>query len=93
MVITSIIGIVLVSLVGVLGYVVYNLSRKVDIYEAAIQDFYERTSVTLHTMRVIDERQLFEKDDDVGTTFQLLVDALGELRPLIYGVTDATKED
>lgn len=93
MVITSIIGIVLVSLIGTLGYVVYNLSRKIDIYEAAIQEFYERTSITLHTMRAIDERQLFEKDDDVGTTFQLLVDTLGELRPLIYGVTDATKED
>jgi hypothetical protein len=93
MIIMGIISLLLSSIIGVLSYVVYNLSRKIDIYEAAIQEFYERTSITLHTMRTIDERQLFEKDDDVGSTFQMLVDTLGELRPLIYGVTDDTEEN
>lgn len=93
MVIITIIITTLVGLVGALSYAVYNSSKKLEIYEDAIQQYYEKTAITLHTMRAIDERQLFEKDDDVGTTFQMLVDTLGQLRPLIYGVTDAEKEE
>lgn len=85
---------VLLSVVcGVLGYGAYNSLKKIEIYEDVIQDFYERTSITLHTMRAIDERQLFEKDDDVGSTFQMLVDTLSELRPIIYGIRDGETEE
>ena len=85
--------VILSVLSTVLAYGLYNSLNKIEMYEDAIQEFYERTSITLHTMRAIDERQLFEKDDDVGSTFQMLVDTIGELRPLIYGIANGEEEN
>jgi hypothetical protein len=36
-------------------------------------------------MRELDERQMFEKDDEVGDVFAQLIDTVNELRPFIYG--------
>lgn len=65
-----------------------NILRKVETYEDAIQQFYSALSITLHNMRAIDERQMFENDDEVGATFQNLTDIINQLRPLLYGNTD-----
>jgi hypothetical protein len=70
------------------GYIIFNLSNKITLYEQSIQQFYEDTSIVLHTMRVLDEKQMFETDDEVGTLFQQLTDVIGTLRPLLYGNTD-----
>jgi hypothetical protein len=70
------------------GYIIFNLSNKITLYEQSIQQFYEDTSIVLHTMRVLDEKQMFETDDEVGTLFQQLTDIIGTLRPLLYGNTD-----
>ena len=70
------------------GYIIFNLSNKITLYEQSIQQFYEDTSIVLHTMRVLDEKKMFESDDEVGTVFQQLTEILGSLRPLLYGTTD-----
>jgi hypothetical protein len=70
------------------GYIIFNLSNKITLYEQSIQQFYEDTSILLHTMRVLDEKQMFETDDEVGTLFQQLTEIIGTLRPLLYGNTD-----
>ena len=44
--------------------------------------------MVLHTMRVLDEKKMFESDDEVGTLFQQLTEIVGSLRPLLYGTTD-----
>ncbi len=80
------ITIVLVLIIAMLAFVVYNLLRKLEFYESQIEDFYSRVSVVLHTMRAIDERKMFENDDEVGNTFQQINDVLANLRPLIYGI-------
>jgi hypothetical protein len=87
---------IIVLLTGVnimLGYATYNLFKKVEFYEQAIEEFYVRTSIVLHSMRALDEQKMFETDDEVGTLFQQLVDILGTLRPLLYGVIDADEEN
>jgi hypothetical protein len=71
-----------------MGYIIFNLSTKITLYEQTIQTFYEDTSIVLHTMRVLDEKQMFETDDEVGTLFQQLTEIVGSLRPLLYGTTD-----
>lgn len=76
---------IIVNLAG--GYAIYNMLRKVELYEESIQEFYSRLSITLHNMRRLDERQMFESDDEVGFVFQQLTDAVNELRPLLYGNT------
>ena len=74
-------------------YIIYNLSTKVDFYESNIETFYSKVSVVLHSMRAVDDKQMFENDDEVGTVFQQLNDILGTLRPLIYGISDDQEEN
>lgn len=74
-------------------YLVYNLTNKVEFYEANIGEFYSRVAIVLHSMRAVDEKQMFENDDEVGSVFQQLNDILSTLRPLIYGITDDQEEN
>lgn len=80
-----IIGLLLAVIIA-LGFAVFNLLRKLEFYEAQIEEYYSKTSIVLHSMRAIDEKQMFEKDDEVGELFHQLTDILGTLRPLIYGL-------
>lgn len=52
-----------------LGYVVWNLLRKLERYEDFIQQETIRNEALLAALREIDNRQMFEKDDDVGSVF------------------------
>lgn len=70
-----------------------NLLRKLEVYESTIEEFYSRLSITLHTMRALDEKKMFETDDEVGSVFAQIVDIMGELRPLIYGTPDDKEEN
>ena len=79
---------VLLLLCAAMGYIISNLSKKITLYEQSIQQFYEDTSMVLYTMRVLDEKKMFESDDEVGTLFQQLTEIVGSLRPLLYGTTD-----
>lgn len=66
-------------------FATFNLLRKVEFYEQNIQEFYSALSIVLHNMRLIDTRQMFENDDEVGVIFQQLKDILYTLRPILYG--------
>lgn len=57
-------------------YVVWNLLKKLEKYEdiieeneGFIQSELERNEALLEALRQIDQRQMFEKDDDVGSIF------------------------
>jgi len=84
---------IMVVLVAMLGYAVFNLLRKVELYETMIERFYTNTINILRTVRELDDRQMFEKDDEVGTLFQQLIGTIGELRGVVYEeVYDNTQE-
>ena len=60
-------------------YANYNILTQVEKYEETIEEyntFIEKTEFKyndlLNEMRMIDTRQMFEKDDDVGGVFQQL---------------------
>ena len=80
---------------GALGYACWNLLRKNEVMEDAIDIFYTRLDTTLKTMRAIDSREMFEKDDEVGSVFNQVVDIVNDLRPLLYGsnTEDGEKEN
>lgn len=80
---------------GALGYACWNLLRKNEVMEDAIDIFYTRLNKTLQTMRAIDSREMFEKDDEVGSVFGQIVDTVNDLRPLLYGsdIEDGEKEN
>ena len=57
-------------------YVIFNLLRKLEKYEDEMEQYSEfietetkRNEALLEALRQIDERQMFEKDDDVGSIF------------------------
>lgn len=85
----------LTILVGVLGYACWNLLKKTEMLEDAINLFYARTSATVKYMRFLDERQMFERDDEVGEVFKLLVETVDKLYGFVTEIRDgdtATKE-
>jgi hypothetical protein len=78
--------IVLSIAVVVLGYTTWNLLKKIEFYEQSVEEFYSSLSIVLHTMRSLDEKKMFETDDEVGEVFSQLVEMLNTLRPLLYGI-------
>ena len=70
---------VVVILVGVVGYVIWNLMKKVeklesmiDVQERYITDFYDLVKQSEVKIKEIDSKQLFQSDDEVGFFFNNL---------------------
>jgi len=61
--------IILTSLACVEFYFVINLLRKVETYEDYIDSELKNNETLLETLRRIDNKQMFEKDDEVGSLF------------------------
>ena len=89
--------IIVITILGILniglGYATYNLLKKLEIYEKSVEEFYTSLSFVLHTMRALDEKQMFESDDEVGTIFKQMSDVLFTLSPLICGKEQNEEED
>ena len=68
----------------VLIYASYVAVKKIEIYEDNVMRFYEGATQILRTSRHLDNREMFEKDDEVGDLFQQLIMVIGELRGIIY---------
>lgn len=60
---------VLLALIITLGYVVIINLQKIESYEDFIEKEIDRNEALLEALRQIDQRQMFEKDDDVGSIF------------------------
>jgi hypothetical protein len=70
---------VILIIVGVIGYVIWNLMKKVeklesmiDVQERYITDFYELVKQSEVKIKEIDSKQLFQSDDEVGFFFNNL---------------------
>jgi DNA-binding ferritin-like protein len=75
--------ILLILIFTVLCYSNWNLLKKIERYEDIIQENdkfiqeeLERNEALLEALRKIDNRQMFEKDDDVGSIFSLIKDTI-----------------
>ena len=77
----------------VLCFGIINLIKKVEMYEDEIIKIHNSCETILKEMRIIDDRQIFEKDDEVGTIFQQLVEVLGQLRYLLYDADETNEEE
>ena len=67
-----------------LVYASYVVVKKIEIYEDNIMRFYTGATKILRASRQLDNREMFEKDDEVGTLFDQLIEVIGELRGIIY---------
>jgi hypothetical protein len=83
----------LTIIVALLSFAVYNLLNKNERLEDAINEFYGRTNATVRLMRSIDSRQIFEQDDEVGTTFKQLVECVDLLSAFVTEIRDGNYEE
>lgn len=77
----------------VLLYGSYNAIRKIEQHENTIAWFYNGIVNILRTARMLDEKEMFEKDDEVGVLFDQLLAIIGELRTFIYGEENEEEEE
>ena len=70
-------------LTAILGYIIYNCQNKIDIYESWIVEFKNDVNGVYQQLKVIDEKNIFEKDDDVGVIFSELFIVIQKLNQRI----------
>ncbi len=61
-----------------LGYACYNLLKKMEVYEDWLDMFRSEVSDVYNRIKAVDDRNLFEKDDDVGFVFSEIVKIIKE---------------
>ncbi len=59
----------LIIFLAAAGYSIYNLLKKLEKYEDFLETELQRNEALLEALRLIDNRQMFEKDDEVGSIF------------------------
>lgn len=73
--------IILVSVLAIaLGYTTYNLLQKLERYEDFIEKETTRNTALLEALREIDNRQMFEKDDEVGSIFYQIKETIEKFK-------------
>ena len=78
---------ILSVLVVALSFAIYNLLNKLEKYEDIIEenDIFlqtelERNEALLEALRLIDSRQMFEKDDEVGSIFYQIKETIEKFK-------------
>ena len=78
---------ILSVLVVALSFAIYNLLQKLEKYEDIIEenDIFlqtelERNEALLEALREIDTRQMFEKDDEVGSIFYQIKETIEKFK-------------
>lgn len=64
---------ILIALTGISFYLVRISQNKIDTYESWVVELQDDVNDVYKKMKFIDDRQLFEKDDDVGVVFNDLL--------------------
>jgi len=80
---------VLSTLLLVSLYVIFNLLKKLEQLESAneeysdwIEQFYIRLNTILADIKAIDEKKLFQTDDEVGSVFSQISETIKKLEDL-----------
>ena len=74
---------ILVILLGISGYVIWNLNRKLEHMESWVESFVLRVRDTYNNMMDVDSKGHFEADDEVGSIFQGIKSIITELNESI----------
>jgi hypothetical protein len=83
----------LILLVITFGYVIWNLLQKLEKYEDTVETYQQfietetqRNEALLEALRQIDQRQMFEKDDEVGSIFYQIKETIEKFKTLENGI-------
>ena len=80
-----IIEIILGLVVLVEGYVIWNLTRKIELLETWMEDFSDRVSKVQSDLNDIDSTGHFEADDEIGSIFSSIKEVVNELNDFTEG--------
>ena len=73
----------LIAIICVLFYTLKTALDKLEIYEQFIIDRRDSYYQLLQNIRDIDAKQIFEKDDEVGVTFDEIKNEIEEFKNII----------
>ena len=77
------------------AYILASILTDIEEYYESVaetnQYMYNAIADTYETMQLIDSKNIFETDDDVGTTFQLLNQVITDLKNEFDGETEEKK--
>ena len=76
-----VLGITLLTLI-VCWYAIYNLLKKLERYEDFIEQETTKNQALLEALREIDSREMFEKDDDVGSIFYQIKETIERFKTI-----------
>jgi hypothetical protein len=65
-------------LFGLAVYVIINLLKKINVYERWVEYFGGEINIMHRRLKMVDDKNLFEKDDDVGFVFSEIVRVMEE---------------
>ena len=72
----------LIIVILTLGYVIWNLLKKLERYEDFIGREQQRNNALLEALREIDSREMFEKDDEVGSIFYQIKETIERFKQI-----------
>lgn len=78
----TIVILLLLIFLSVSLYTIYNLLKKLEYLEEFIETQEKNDTMLLETLRRIDSRQMFEKDDDVGTLFMQIKQTIEQFKQI-----------
>ena len=64
------------------GYVIFNLTRKVERLETWVEDYAQRINDTNNVLKEIDSKGTFEADDEIGVIFTSIKEAVDEINEI-----------
>ena len=64
------------------GYGLWNLLNKLERYEDFILSEQQRNQALLEALRDIDSREMFEKDDEVGSIFYQIKETIEKFKQI-----------
>lgn len=85
--------IILTIFLTIAGYSIWNLLQKLEKYEDVVETYQQfietetqRNEALLEALRQIDQRQMFEKDDEVGSIFYQIKETIEKFKALENGI-------
>ena len=78
MILEIILGLVVITL----GWTTFNLTRKVERLETWIESYAQRVQDTKQVLDEVDTTGHFEADDEIGTVFTSIKEAIDELNEI-----------
>jgi hypothetical protein len=74
--------IILTIFLAAAGYGLWNLLNKLERYEDFILSEQQRNQALLEALRDIDSREMFEKDDEVGSIFYQIKETIEKFKQI-----------